>query len=321
MATFEVEPFVERRGDVAGGFLFEVWEHVASELGWDYEVVWVESLDGLAELLTSRSVDVAVAPLASTSEREGVFDFSTGIVATGPEFGVHERADNPVSLASALLSADVLRLLGWSTIALLLLGHVMWLVERRHRQTDFASEYGRGVWDGLWWAMVTVTTVGYGDKAPRTTLGRLVAMVAMVGSLFLLGAFVSEVTTALQSQRAAQVVADAGDLEGQPVGVVDGSSYAEFLDGRGVDTVGYPAQLDVFAAAAAGEVDVVVADRYSLEALGSDYGLRGTGELLYDEFIGFALREDSPLRSDINGVLSDLHQQGRIREIVERWTK
>lgn len=320
VALLETEPFVVREGDVPGGFLFEVWEHVAAELGLEYQVVWVESLADVGELIRARNVDVGIAPLSSTSEREADFDFTSGVVASGPVFGVHERTETPVSLLSALLSVDILTLLGWSAVGLLALGHLMWLVERRKPESDFAPGYVRGVGDGVWWAMVTVTTVGYGDKSPRTGGGRVVAILAMLGSLFLVGAFVSEVTTALQSQRAAAVVGDVRDLEGQPVAVVEESSYQTFLDERGVTTVGYPSQLDVFEAAASGEVDVVVADRYSLDAIGADYGVRSTGELLYDEFISFVVQEDSPLRGDLNGALSDLHQRGVIREIVDRWT-
>jgi voltage-gated potassium channel len=36
---------------------------------------------------------------------------------------------------------------------------------------------------GLWWAVQTVTTVGYGDKVPTSTEGRLVATVVMVTAL------------------------------------------------------------------------------------------------------------------------------------------
>lgn len=38
----------------------------------------------------------------------------------------------------------------------------------------------RDIWDALWWAVVTITTVGYGDVSPATAEGRLAAGVLMV---------------------------------------------------------------------------------------------------------------------------------------------
>lgn len=41
--------------------------------------------------------------------------------------------------------------------------------------------------DAIWWAFVTITTVGYGDYVPVTEVGRIVAVALMVGGIALIG--------------------------------------------------------------------------------------------------------------------------------------
>ena len=47
--------------------------------------------------------------------------------------------------------------------------------------------------DGLWWAITTVTTVGYGDRYPTTTEGRLLAVALMIMGISLMGVVTASV--------------------------------------------------------------------------------------------------------------------------------
>ncbi len=79
-----------------------------------------------------------------------------------------------------------------------------------------------GFADGLWWAVTTMTTVGYGDTYPTTATGRVVATVPMVGGIALLGVvtatlaswLVERVTEANEAEQAA-TRAQVADLSAQ----------------------------------------------------------------------------------------------------------
>lgn len=65
---------------------------------------------------------------------------------------------------------------------------------------EVASSFG----DGLWWAVVTTTTVGYGDISPTTTGGRLLAAALMIAGIGMLGALTGEVAERFLSMRTAE---------------------------------------------------------------------------------------------------------------------
>lgn len=59
----------------------------------------------------------------------------------------------------------------------------------------------KSVWDGIWWAWVTVTTVGYGDVVPQSTEGRVFASLLMLVGVTLVSLITANVSAYLLSKQ------------------------------------------------------------------------------------------------------------------------
>jgi voltage-gated potassium channel len=69
--------------------------------------------------------------------------------------------------------------------------------------------------DALWWAVVTVTTVGYGDKVPMTGAGRWIATALMLTGIGLVGALTATIASFFVQEQHTQELADIrGQLQG-----------------------------------------------------------------------------------------------------------
>lgn len=77
-------------------------------------------------------------------------------------------------------SFSELMLLFWFMgLGILVFSSLIYYVEERE---DFPS-----IPNGFWWALITMTTVGYGDMVPKTTLGRLVGSATAIAGVLMIG--------------------------------------------------------------------------------------------------------------------------------------
>ena len=112
------------------------------------------------------------------------------------------RYNNP--LTGVLRAFDENRLLylaAFSLLGLLVLlgGTSVYLAEGVAQAGNPANPGITSLRDGLWWALVTITTVGYGDISPVTGLGRIIGGTLMVSGMFMLALFAGIVGSTMLS--------------------------------------------------------------------------------------------------------------------------
>jgi polar amino acid transport system substrate-binding protein len=325
VAVRDIPPFALPADDGWTGYSVQIWESVASDLDLRTEWLEVDSVSEQIEAVQEGRADVAVGAISITEDRERVVDFSTRIYDSG--IGVLVSDD----LRGGASAFDVLRLMFTRVVlgvfAMLVLlaivaGHVVWLVERRRNGDHFPHEYLPGVAQGMWWAVVTMTTVGYGDTVPRTRWGRLVTIGWIVVGIVLIAQFTAAITSVLTEERLESAVSGIGDLYGEDVATVAGTTSAEWLDSialRAEETSDVDIALDQLLR---GEVDAVVYDEPVLRRAEST-NLGDRAVLLpvtyQPQGIGFALSQGSALVEPVDLELLSLGESGRIRLLDERW--
>jgi voltage-gated potassium channel len=65
------------------------------------------------------------------------------------------------------------------------------------------------VWLGMWWALTTVTTVGYGDVVPQDSVGRVIASFLLLGGLALLSVVTATITSGFVARAQRETRSDA----------------------------------------------------------------------------------------------------------------
>ncbi len=319
------EPFAFEQDGVLMGYSVDLWKKVAAESGLAFEARVVDTVPELLEAVQSGSADVGVGAISITPEREQVMDFSHPFFKSGLQ--VMARAKGEAGAFSAFRSlwnrnvAEVVLVL---LLAVFLVSHLLWMVERKINAESFPEGYVRGVWESTWWSIATLISGGCENKAPVGVAGRLVAVVWMLGGIGLTSYITATLASAMTVNTLTAEVSGLSDLRGARVGTITGSSAEGLLQRTGLEVVGFP---DVAAAAEAlrgGAIKGVVYDspilRYYV-ARNPTSGLSLVGDLFDLQDYGFALQLGSPLRKEINASILKLQVSGWTDDLEDNWFK
>ena len=92
-------------------------------------------------------------------------------------------------LASAFFTIGMVNVLSLLIFSVVIAAHIVWYFERNENEEQFPKFYLDGIDDAIWWSVTTVTTVGYGDKFPISSAGRIFGLVWMCFGLVIYAMF------------------------------------------------------------------------------------------------------------------------------------
>ncbi|CAB4018326.1 Potassium voltage-gated channel subfamily F member 1, partial [Paramuricea clavata] len=190
-------------------------------------------------------------------EATGDACFIPVLKTNGPAYIVHIEEIVPLTLLGKGL------LQGWQIIALTMVlaaisGIFIWLMDKGTNPEDFPPNFFTGVWQGFWWAFVTMTTVGYGDTAPRSVPARLYSILWMIIGMIAFSVLTANITSSLS-----QKTFDSEEkLFGKRVGVLEGTMDAKAALMENAHVINHNTVSELLASLQRGRVDGILVERY-----------------------------------------------------------
>lgn len=293
----ESVPFAIKGTDANGnthwsGITIQLWEDIADDLDMDYEYVDLPLEDNLSAVADPKGdIDIAVGAMSITASREAILDFSHPYFMSG--LGVVTKTES--SNALSVYGLGLLKAVGIMMFVIVALGLMFVVIERKHNK-EF-----KNIDDGMWFALVTMTTTGYGDKVPLTRRGRLFAGCIMVVSAIMFPALVGGIVANITIDQYNSKIESVDDLDTSRVGIISGTSAATYLRKNGIAFVEFNSIDDLLMAISKNKVDGGVYDKPMLQYHVKQYSdLSVLSDTFERQYYGFALRDNTNLREDIN---------------------
>ena len=326
VVTKNLEPFVVYKDRHYTGFSVELWEKIADELNMTYTLNGVNSVAKLLDEVKRGAADIAIGGIGISSKREQSLDFSHSFFESGLQIMVPKDSETALSsifgkVFSILFSPGFLYVISFFLVVLFIAANILWLLERKHND-QFSEKYLYGIWQSIWWAVVTVTTVGYGDKTPKGNLGRLFGLLWIVAGYFIFAYFTASVTTTVTVSELKGTINGPQDLFGKKIATVKKSPAMDYLEKNMIETLQFENIEATYALLETGELDAIVYDAPVLQhyALTKGKGkVKLTGLIFQKQGYGIALQTDSPYTEAINRVILRLIENGTYKKIHDKW--
>jgi ABC-type amino acid transport substrate-binding protein len=317
--------YMKTADDQWEGFSIDIWQAVAQHMDVLFEFREYNVFGSLLAAIENGEIDV-IPSLPAELRYEVAMDLSqsyykSGLAIAVPAEGAGSRW---MSVVANLFSTDILMAIGLLMLMCLTAGIIVCAFEKRRNREMFGEGAVRGIGHGIWWSIVTMTTVGYGDKAPITAGGRVVAILWMLFSIVFIASFTARITASVTIGELQGKVRGFNDLYHARVGSIPQSEASNFLTNHGIAVMPFESVQEGLKAVAGKKIDAFVLNELMLKYLAKKE-FPGRIQVLpgiFDEyFVAMALREKSSLRKPINKALLKLMKTEKWSDLLVRYAQ
>lgn len=304
------------------GICFDFFKEVAKKIDVKYKIVEYKDFEELVSAIEKKEVDISVTSLTITDERHKVVDFTQPYFISSLSIAIQNNNKNWLLSFFKNNLWELFQFIIMLIALLLIVGLFIWTFERKSNAEQFEPGVN-GILNGAWWAAVTMTTVGYGDKAPKTKAGKAVAVIWMFSSLMLLGFFLAGLSSSFTVNRLEGSVSGINDLYDVRVGAVSRTTSSSFLNEKDIDHIKYVSIIEGLWALEKGKIDALVYDSPILKYYIAKEELENKVKLVPGDFniqyYGFALNGNESLRKKINYHMLKGMKSDRWEEVLEKY--
>jgi polar amino acid transport system substrate-binding protein len=253
-------PFAMKLDDGTwSGISIELWRRVAAGLHLRYRFEEV-SLDELINGTAAHRLDAAIAAITVTAGRAETVDFSQPYYSTGLGIAVRRfSVFDWMRLVKGVFSLSLLEMLLLVVAAVLLVGFIVWLIERQHTE-HFRGGVKDGLGSSLMWSARTLTQA-MPEKGPTTLLGRIIAITWLAVAVTSVAVFTAGLTTYFTTHQLEGYVRGVQDLYSVRVGTVTGTAAMEYLRTERIRFRAFPNAEAGLKAVKDGSLDAFVYDK------------------------------------------------------------
>jgi len=206
------------------------WEKIAEDLNLKFRYE-KRDLEEIITGLKNGSIDMSMNPLTVTAQRSQAIDFSHPFFVSNSTVAIPETStlQKGLQFITSFFSLNFFRSILALFVVILIFGLLAWFFERKANPEEFQTGV-KGIWSGIWWSAVTMTTVGYGDKSPKSLGGRIVALVWMFTAIIIISGFTAGIASSLTVNQLGWSKNSISDFKKERIATVANSATAHWLE-------------------------------------------------------------------------------------------